>query len=118
LNKKIDDVDKILPKDYENSLYRIVQESLNNIIKHADATGFEVCMDRTERQIVLTVKDNGKGFAVDSAANSNPRQKSGFGLIGMVERAKLFGGQAVIESTENAGTKVLVILPIPSHESA
>jgi signal transduction histidine kinase len=106
-----------LPKDFENSLYRIVQESLNNIIKHAEATGFEVCIDRTERQILLTVKDNGKGFAVDSAANNNPGQKSGFGLIGMVERAKLFGGQATIESTENAGTKVSVILPIPFYKS-
>jgi signal transduction histidine kinase/ligand-binding sensor domain-containing protein len=117
LSKKIEDIDKIFPKDFENSIYRIVQESLNNIIKHAEATVFEVRVVRKESQVAITVKDNGKGFAAETAANNNLRQKSGFGLVGMVERAKLFGGQAMIESTEDAGTEVFVILPIPSNGS-
>jgi signal transduction histidine kinase/ligand-binding sensor domain-containing protein len=110
LTKNFDDVDNIFPKEFENSIYRIVQESLNNIIKHAAATKFEVHLTGNEVQVELIVKDNGRGFVAQP--ENNNKQKSGFGLIGIVERAKLLGGVASIESIKDGGTTVLVVLPV------
>lgn len=111
LIKNIEYVDNIFPKEFENSIYRIVQESLNNIIKHSKAEKIEVHISRNDSQFELLVKDDGKGFEVQSAGN-NIKRDGGFGLIGIVERAKLLGGVASIESTENTGTTVFVIIPI------
>ncbi len=112
LSKQLDDVDGVFTKEYENSLYRIVQESLNNIIKHAAATRIEVHLHRREQQVELMIRDNGKGF-VPGAANPERQSetRSGFGLLGIVERARLLGGQTQIESAVGIGTTVSVIIP-------
>jgi signal transduction histidine kinase/ligand-binding sensor domain-containing protein len=111
LIRNIADVDNIFPKASENSIYRIVQELLNNIVKHSAATKVEVIISKNSAQIELIIKDNGKGFPVGET-NKEINQKSGFGLIGIVERAKLLGGIASIKSAKDAGTTILVILPI------
>lgn len=111
LSKQLDDVDGVFTKEFENSLYRIVQESLNNIIKHAAATHIEMQLRKHAQQVELLIRDNGKGFA-PGTDQQNPARKGGFGLLGMVERAKLLGGQTRIESTPGGGTTVLVIVPL------
>lgn len=95
-----------LPLRVEVGLYRIAQEALNNIVRHAEARQVTVQLTVTARQIKLTIEDDGKGF--------DPTQipKSSFGLIGVNERAKLLGGMFRIESSLGAGARAEVIVPL------
>jgi signal transduction histidine kinase/ligand-binding sensor domain-containing protein len=110
LSKTVADIDNIFSKQSENSVYRIVQESLNNIVKHSKATTIELIIKKMETKIEIVIKDDGAGFEPDSVKGN--RRKIGFGLIGMSERAKLLGGQTSIESAKDAGTTVSITLPI------
>lgn len=110
LTKTVVDIDNVFSKQYENSIYRISQESLNNIVKHSKATAIELIINKGQTEIKIIIKDDGKGFEPDSVKRN--RRKIGFGLIGMSERAKLLGGQTIIESAKGAGTKVSIILPL------
>src|SRR5262249_9011967 len=80
----------------ESALYRLVQEALNNVVKHADAERVEVAVVDDGSSLRLTVRDNGAGFHVDGS-------HSGFGLLGMRERAQLAGGTVRVESSPGAG---------------
>lgn len=111
----VDDVDNIFPKEFENSIYRIVQESLNNIVKHAAATKVELSISKNSTQVELVIKDNGTGFIIGETTKET-KQKGGFGLIGIVERAKLLGGVAAIESIKDVGTTVSVILTVTPNQ--
>ena len=103
----IDEIDGALAKDQEINLYRIVQECLGNIIKHADATNASVRVKRAGHEVTLTIQDDGKGFAVEGgAALSNGRR--GFGMLGIAERARMLGGQATFQSAPGQGTTVQV----------
>jgi signal transduction histidine kinase len=93
-----------LPPAIETTLYRIVQEALTNVVKHAGATAISVLLTRTERTVVLVVEDDGKGF--DPAAATN-----GLGLVGMRERVALVGGKLRIESG-GSGTTIAVEIPL------
>jgi len=101
-----------LPSAIEAGLYRIAQEALNNIGKHADATTVQVTIERADESLVLSIKDNGLGFD-PSAPQPDRRDKGGFGLIGMHERARLLGGQLEVTSAPNEGTRVVVTVPAP-----
>ena len=85
---------------------RIVQEALNNVRKHADATLVRVHAERQDGHLVLTVSDNGQGF--DPAA---PRI-GGYGLQGMTERADLIGATVQVTSAPQDGTTVSVEVPL------
>jgi signal transduction histidine kinase len=102
-----------LPEIVEENLLRIAQEALLNVIKHSGATQTEIELDYGPKNVVLQVKDNGKGFAVDSCAG--PREGH-FGLLGISERAKRLHGEITFSSAPDAGTTVRVRIPIP-HES-
>ncbi len=91
----------------ETNLYRIVQEALNNIHKHAGAERVEVMLERRDDFIILTIIDDGKGFRL---RNKKTRSK-GLGLTGMGERAALIGGTLDIDSSPGRGTKVQLRLP-------
>jgi PAS domain S-box-containing protein len=95
-----------LPPLLEGALFRIVQESLTNACRHSKATRVDIEMIQQDERVRLTVRDNGIGF--DRAAVPEDR----FGLRGLVERARLFGGRSQIHSTPGAGTEVWVDLPI------
>jgi signal transduction histidine kinase len=100
------DGDEPLPFALEEELYRIAQEALNNIIKHAKAHNVSVHLEQTRQseklvRVRLSVQDDGDGF--DPAAG---RDKGGLGLRGMEERIQRFGGTLSIESAPGAGTKV------------
>ena len=102
----IDGIAGAFAKEQEINLYRIVQEALGNVIKHAEATEARVTARRVGRAVEVTVRDNGKGFAADGAGGPKPRR--GFGLHGIEERARMLGGQATFESAPGQGTTVRV----------
>ncbi|MEO6390338.1 MAG: two-component regulator propeller domain-containing protein [Pyrinomonadaceae bacterium] len=103
------DIDHIFNEHEEISLYRIVQESLNNIIKHSSATDASVIIKREPSRVIMQIKDNGRGF--DPAT-----VRSGLGLTGLRERAQLLHGELSIESKSGEGATINVNIPINSGE--
>ena len=85
-----------LRSDAEANLYRLTQEALHNVYKHARATHVSVLLERRDHRIVLVVEDNGCGFAIDDVS---PEPVASLGLVSMRERAALVGGELTIEST-------------------
>ncbi len=98
-----------LPADIETSLYRITQEALNNILKHAGATKVSVLYHRSNTGVSLVIEDNGKGFNPDVAMRGPAA--GGLGLVGMRERAELLGGSFEIESVQGTGTTIVCRVP-------
>jgi PAS domain S-box-containing protein len=94
----------------ETHLYRILQESLNNIVKHAKASRVTVLIQRNAEGLVLIVEDDGRGFEPDVIDEEREVSK-GLGLLGMKERAILVGGEVQIESKPGKGTTVHVRIP-------
>jgi two-component system sensor histidine kinase DegS len=92
----------------ETAAYRIIQESLNNAYKHAQATDVEVEMRFSTDLIEITVADNGKGFPLDASRSENGER---MGLIGMHDRAISVGGVININSVEGEGTEIAVAIP-------
>ncbi|HXG66150.1 MAG TPA: two-component regulator propeller domain-containing protein, partial [Blastocatellia bacterium] len=110
----IDDIDGVFPKESEINFYRIVQESVNNIVKHSQATEASVTIRRDGGRLLLTIRDNGKGFT--PGATPPDAHRGGFGLIGISERAQLLGGRALIHSAPGQG--VTVSIEIILHSGA
>jgi signal transduction histidine kinase len=101
--------DRRLPEEMELALYRIVQEVLSNVARHAHATSAAVNLDFNSETITLTVADDGCGFEVpESPAEMAP--EGHFGLLGLHERAELIGARMSIQSAPNQGTRVTAIL--------
>ena len=96
-----------LKAEAETNLYRIFQEALQNVHKHAEADRVNVVFERRDGQAVLIIEDNGKGY--DSEAQTDDR---GMGLINMQERAALIDGTVEIESQPGQGTTVFVRVPV------
>jgi signal transduction histidine kinase len=92
----------------DTNLYRIVQEALNNIHKHAKAKKVGVLLDKRDGSIILNIEDDGIGFNPKSEKNRG----KGLGLVGMQERAALVGGSVEIESAPKKGTTIYVRVPI------
>ncbi len=99
----------------ETALYRIAQEALSNIIKHAGATSASVRLNFGKSRLVLEIKDNGKGFNSNSLLNTSDNRIN-LGLLGMKERAKLCGGSLNIDSAPGQGTSIKVEIPISSYD--
>jgi signal transduction histidine kinase len=95
------------PVDIETACFRIVQEALNNITRHAKATRVDVTLAAGDAVIEVSIKDDGVGFTIEE-----PR--TGVGLIGMGERAELAGGHLDIESTPGDGTTLRARFPLPA----
>ena len=102
--------DKRLNPDAETHLYRIMQEALNNIAKHAKAKSVSVILTREGEHAVLIVEDDGCGFDIPEATG-RPEGSKGLGLLGIKERAALVGGEAQIESSRGQGTASYVRVP-------
>ncbi len=96
-----------LPSAIETAFYRIVQEALTNIVKHARASRVSIVLSERERAVKVVIEDDGVGFA------PRARERHGLGLVGMRERVALIGGRLHIESREGAGTTLLVEVPLP-----
>jgi PAS domain S-box-containing protein len=97
-------LDDRLPTEAETTLYRIAQEALTNVAKHARAKNVDIILERRAEQVSLIVEDDGVGFEAVGAETSG----QGFGLLGMQERAALVGATIQIESTPGRGTTILV----------
>jgi two-component system, NarL family, sensor histidine kinase UhpB len=94
-----------LSEEHELVIYRIAQEALTNVVRHADASQVEVRLQRTEEQVVLTVRDDGRGLPGDAAASAH-------GILGMRERAMLIGADVTITSPPSGGTEVRLAIPV------
>ena len=95
-----------------SAIYRMVQESLNNVAKHACASDVEINMEILDNRILLSIADNGNGFSAQAL------QKAGsFGLLGMRERAASLNGGMKVESAIGAGTTIYISLPIEVQEN-
>jgi signal transduction histidine kinase len=99
----------------EIELFRIAQEALSNVIKHAKAASARVKLNFGKSRLVLMVQDNGTGFDTD-AALSMSGDKQNLGLLGMMERAELCGGILKIESALGHGTRLKVEIPVSSYD--
>jgi two-component system, chemotaxis family, CheB/CheR fusion protein len=101
-----------LARDAEVVFYRVAQESLNNVLKHAHATRVDVLVERRDGAVRMVIEDNGVGF--DLTEKDETRDK-GIGIIGMHERAALIGGTLQIESQPGQGTSVYLEAPASQH---
>jgi signal transduction histidine kinase len=104
-----DDNEQRISPEIEATLYRVVQEALTNVLKHAEASNVSVILERQLEQVRLIVEDDGKGFDVD-ALMTVPLANRRLGLTGMRERVELVGGALKIDS--GAGTTIVVTIPI------
>ncbi len=110
ITTNIDNIDDAFPEELRINFFRIVQEALNNIVKHSGATRGSVTVRRMKTQITLSISDNGKGLSSEPrAVVAGP---GGFGFTGMRERAILLRGTIQIRSEANAGTTLIIDLPI------
>jgi signal transduction histidine kinase len=94
-----------LPADLETTMYRIVQEALTNISKHADATRISILLARKERAVIIVVEDDGGGFDPTT-------ETGGLGLAGMRERVALLGGRLRVETSPGRGTTIAAEVPL------
>jgi len=101
-----------LGHDQSTAVFRILQEALTNILRHAHATAVEIMMEQSLGQFVLSVRDNGQGIRVDEKASH-----SSLGILGMQERARLVGGQLDITPAHGKGTLVTLRIPITDMDN-
>jgi signal transduction histidine kinase/ligand-binding sensor domain-containing protein len=116
IQQSCDDINRLLPKETQMHLYRIIQEALSNVVRHASARNVHVQVKKNSESVEITVNDDGKGFNVKSALERRPSRTSGeelhgFGLSSMTERVRIVGGTMKIESAPASGTTVRVSLP-------
>jgi signal transduction histidine kinase len=102
-----------VPADVALCLYRVVQEALGNVAKHAAASEAHVTVERAGPDVVLAITDNGSGFDQASA-----RSRRGLGLLSLDERARLVGGRFSISSKPQRGTELRIVVPIIEAEDA
>jgi two-component system CheB/CheR fusion protein len=102
-----------LPLVVETTIYRLVQEALTNVLKHAQASEVSVIIERHSHEVRLIVEDDGMGFRVPTAP-SDPTLTSQLGLIGMQERVALLNGTLTIESAPGSGTSIFAHIPLPT----
>ena len=115
LRADIEDIDDAFPEDQRINVYRIVQEGVNNIVKHSLASQGTVTARRTKSTVVLTISDNGRGLPSEPR---NPKPGGGgFGLTGMRERAMLMNGTLQIKSEHGNGTLLVIHFPLESEAS-
>ena len=101
-----------LPADTELALYRILQEALKNIERHARARHVTVRLTKQDGMVQMVINDDGIGFNSDRNADGR-KGKGGLGLLGMRERATYVGGVLTVKSVRRAGTEIDVLIPIP-----
>jgi signal transduction histidine kinase len=99
---------ELLPTEVETALYRIVQEALTNVVKHARASRVSILLMRKERSAIAVIEDNGVGFSPGEGG-----REDGLGLIGMRERVGLLDGRLEVESSPDRGTTIVAEVPLP-----
>jgi PAS domain S-box-containing protein len=107
------DIPAVVPQEIASCLYRVAQESLSNVARHASASRVDVELTRSQSELIVTITDNGVGF--DSERSGHGSQ--GLGLIGMKERVALVHGELLVSSAVGKGTRVQVAVLVPEEES-
>ncbi len=102
-------LDERPPPEVETTLYRVVQEALTNVVKHAGAQHVSIVIARRDGQAIATIDDDGRGFDVDEV------REDALGLLGMRERLTLIGGSLTVESSPGSGTTIAAQAPLPAR---
>jgi signal transduction histidine kinase len=111
---KITGKEKTICPEYSTSIFRILQEALTNITKHANATQVQIHLIFEPKEVRVAIEDNGRGFDVDLSTG-----KKSWGLIGMQERATLLGGQFYLHTAPGKGTMIEIVIPYcPIHRES
>ena len=110
---RVDVEECTLPEHVEIALYRIAQEALQNVVKHADATSVRVRLVRHDDHVTLEVTDDGGGFATDEVGAGDDPDAGGYGMRSMTERAELIGGTLDVRSRPGRGTTVAARVAMP-----
>lgn len=97
--------------EVETALYRISQEALNNIVKHSGASEFSMQLVKHSHLLRMIIEDDGIGFNLEKI-KQNPAKKNSIGLINMSERAYSLNGKCIIDSSEGAGTEIIIEIPL------
>ncbi|HTV42423.1 MAG TPA: MASE1 domain-containing protein [Candidatus Sulfotelmatobacter sp.] len=108
--KRFEPVDDAFSREAAASLYRIVQEAINNILKYSGAQNFGVTLERDLREALLVIEDDGQGFNVSEA-------RAGMGLKNMAERARILGGRLKLDSSPGRGVRIELAIPVSSKEA-
>lgn len=103
---------EVIESNASTAMFRIFQETLTNVARHASATRAEVVLEKQRDRLVLLIRDNGRGF--DQAV---PSRSKSLGLLGMRERAAILGGRVSISSAPGKGTTVTAWIPLPSPDN-
>lgn len=109
---KTDDSDYDLERNLATNIFRVYQEALTNVARHAKATAITTSLKKTDTHILLQVTDNGIGFDMENA-----KRKNTLGLVGMRERAILFQGELTVQSRPGEGTSVILSVPLTINHS-
>ncbi len=112
---EIDAIDNVFSAEAETNIYRVVQESVNNIIKHSAASAAELTVEKNGETVDISIRDDGRGFE-KNAAQTNDDSRGGFGLVGIAERVRMLGGSYEIESQVGNGTGIKIKLRISNYE--
>ena len=111
LSTELDQIDGLLSTEAETSVYRIVQEGLNNVLKHSHASTARIVIARTGNELEISIQDNGKGMSKQRSEHGNGTR--GFGLTGMAERVRVLDGSLTINSQPEIGTTLTIRLELP-----
>ncbi|MBI1762503.1 MAG: hypothetical protein HYR56_13805 [Acidobacteria bacterium] len=115
-SSEVEPLDGLFAPEDEISIYRIVQEALNNILKHSDAQEASVFIKHMDGEIQITITDDGRGFTVEPASRAEMQQR-GLGLTGTAERVRILGGKLSIHSAPGQGTTLHITLKPNTHGS-
>ena len=111
----VDDIDGLIPREKDISLYRVVEEGVRNVLLHAEAREAVVLVKRHEASIIVTIRDDGRGF--DTAPFHAGTERSGIGLRGISERVRILGGEFTIDSAPGRGTVLRASIPTGASET-
>ncbi len=109
LASHIDEIDGLFPKESEINIYRIVQEGINNVVKHSQATEAAVVLKAESGAIKISIRDNGRG--VSSGQSVDEGSATGFGLSGIRERARIMNGRVEVDSATGQGFNLKIEIP-------
>ncbi len=113
INLMVQNLDQRLPSHYEVTIFRFIQEALNNVVRHSGATQVRVMLEQSDNTLHILIEDNGSGFAVKEAIASAGTRKN-MGLANMRQQIEvLLQGEFGIESTIGRGTRVAATIPVP-----
>ncbi|MFO1475218.1 MAG: histidine kinase [Verrucomicrobiota bacterium] len=115
---QVDDIDGLFDSESEIHVYRIVQECLNNVVKHSAAEGAVVLVQKQAGSVCVSVRDNGRGFDARLLNSTGFHDSGGLGLSNIGERSRILGGRLTVESESGKGAHLMVIIPCLEKQHA